>query len=129
MLNTFCPHFFLYFKVAIIELAIHGRRNFRNFINIAIRCLMWIQQYFFVYILCYMTVLYIKSISGFLRPHFLMGCMPDLAINCTEGEFIGSDYICTKPNTSDSLIFNFPRIFRWSLLFGICKGDYQGFHC
>lgn len=103
--------YILYHKVTIIELAIHGRKNLKNFMVVAIRCLMWIQQYFFVYILYFVTVQYIKCISGFPRPYFLTECMPDLAINCTKGEFIGPGYVCTNPNMTDFVYTNIPRSF------------------
>lgn len=81
-----------------MELVIHGRKSLKNLKITTVRCLMWVQQYFFVYILSFITLQYIKSISGFLRPHFFDACMPDLAINCTRGDFINSNFVCTNPN-------------------------------
>lgn len=81
-----------------MEVAVHGRKSLKNFMLITVRCLMWLQQYFFVYILNYITVQYIKSISGFHRPYFLTECKPDVAVDCIKGEFISTNFVCTNPH-------------------------------
>lgn len=94
-----------------MEVGIHGRKSLKNLFITAIRCLMWAQQYFFFYILTFITLQYIKGISGFLRPYFLTECIPDLALNCTRGEFIDSNYICTNPNITAFVQLNYARSF------------------
>lgn len=52
-----------------------------------------------------------KNLVGSYRPFFFDLCRPDVAVNCTTGEYISSDYKCTNPSASQYEIFNVNRSF------------------
>lgn len=57
----------------------------------------------------FMTML--KNLVGRLRPIFLQMCQPDMAANCSIGQFINSDYECTNPVATEFLLFEIRRSF------------------
>lgn len=57
----------------------------------------------------FMTLL--KNLVGGLRPIFLVMCQPDKAVNCSAGQFINPDFVCTNPVATEFTLFEIQRSF------------------
>lgn len=83
----------------------------KRFIDTSLRALKWFIYYYvtFMILMIFMTLL--KNLVGGLRPIFLQMCQPDMAANCSMGQYINSDYKCTNPAATEFLLFEIRRSF------------------
>ncbi|XP_037049001.1 putative phosphatidate phosphatase [Bradysia coprophila] len=99
----------------VIELtleSLNGRTDLKKrLLRTTVRCLQWIVYYYTTLMILNIFLILLKNLVGGLRPMFLQLCQPDLAVNCTVGQFIDSDYECTNPVTTELLLFEIRRSF------------------
>lgn len=53
----------------------------------------------------------VKNLSGVHRPFFFDICKPDLAVNCTNGAYISSDFQCKNQDASEYVLSESTRSF------------------
>ncbi len=110
-------HWFMLFEfqIWVIELAIEflKRENEikRKLATTSLRCLKWFIYYYVIFMLLMIFMTLLKNLVGGLRPIFLQLCQPDLAVNCSIGQFINSDFKCMNPTATEFTIFEIKRSF------------------
>jgi len=99
----------------IIELSIAFMKDCneikKKFLTTSLRSFKWFIYYYvtFMVLMIFMTLL--KNLVGRLRPIFFQICQPDLAVNCSSGQYISSDYKCANPIITELLLFEIRRSF------------------
>lgn len=75
--------------------------------------LAWKWIFYFAYIIFSMDCLIeiIKNFAGVHRPYFFDVCNPDLAVNCTKGTYVNSDYECQNKNLQKMLLSHSEKSF------------------
>lgn len=83
----------------------------RRLLSTSLRCLKWFIYYYSMFMLLMIFMTLLKNLVGELRPMFLQICRPDMAVNCTAGQYINSDYKCLNPVATEFLLFEIRRSF------------------
>lgn len=96
----------------ILEFSLTRSKNFmKKLINSSHLALRWFIYYFFTFISLIILMSTVKNLSGVQRPFFFDVCKPDLAVNCTSGSFVSSDFQCTNQNISAYILSESMRSF------------------
>lgn len=82
----------------------------KRFIATTLRSLKWFIYYYVVFMILMTFNTLLKNLVGSLRPIFFQMCQPDIAANCSIGQFI-SNYKCTNPLASEFTLFEIGRSF------------------
>lgn len=83
----------------------------KRFITTCLRSLKWFIYYYVIFMILTIFMTLLKNLVGGLRPIFLQMCQPDMAVNCSIGQYINSDYKCTNPVATEFLLFEIRRSF------------------
>lgn len=89
-----------------------GQKDFRQKLLPNVKMLLiWFKHYYFTFMALTIVFASTKNLMGSLRPHFFALCSPDLATNCTIGQYISSEFKCMNPLASEYQIFDVSRSF------------------
>ncbi|KAJ6649270.1 Phospholipid phosphatase 3 [Pseudolycoriella hygida] len=102
-------------SIWLIELSIEFIKD-RNeikkkFLTTSLRSLKWFIYYYVTFMILMIFLTLLKNLVGGLRPFFFEMCQPDLARNCSLGEFVNFDYKCTNPIATEYIITEIRRSF------------------
>lgn len=53
----------------------------------------------------------IKNLTGIQRPFFFEVCKPNLALNCTRGNYVSSEFECTNESVNEYMLSESTRSF------------------
>lgn len=99
-----------YFQVILTDFLVSSVKNKEQALVSLKRSLKWIMNYFFTWSIAVILLMFVKKLTGVLRPHFLDLCKPNTT-DCVTGTLV-TDFHCTNtnlaPGKAQSIMQSFP---------------------